>query len=300
MMERPVFWLLYTEYGAEKNAPFIAMLKDAGDRLGLTGQLMIAEDLSFSDSDILYRGERITPPAFALNRTYDAVACTDVVLARRLEACGVPVYNGAEVSLLAGDKYRTYRTFKSVVPMMKTVLWGDVMQDGEITLPFPYPVVAKPRDSHGGTGVTLCPDAAALRRYADTQKDFLIQETADPGRDVRVYMVGGEIFGAVERRADRSSDIRANFSLGGSVSRYELSGDETRLVRKIAEALSAQGNFIFGGIDLIFRGGKAYLNEIEDAAGTRMLYATGANKKDGDDITVHYLAAAKRAAGITI
>lgn len=297
MMERPVFWLLYTRYGAEKNAPFIAMLQKAAERLGLSGRLMISEELAFEGDSIFCHGEQVATPVFALNRTYDAVACSDIALARRLETCGVPVYNNAEVSLLTCDKFRTYEVFSDTVPMMKTVLWRDVPRGGEIVLPFPYPVVAKPRDSHGGMGVALCPDAAALLQYAASQEDFIIQESADPGRDVRVYLLGGEIFAAVERRAAHA-DIRANFSLGGSVSRYELSEDETRLVRKIAGLVSSYGNFIFGGIDLIFRGKKAYLNELEDAAGTRMLYATGANIKSGDDITLHYLAAAKKAAGI--
>ena len=51
---------------------------------------------------------------------------------------------------------------------------------------------------------------------------------------------------------------------------YELSENERQMVNCILKKLPLD----YGGIDFIFHHNKAVFNEIEDAVGARMLYAT--------------------------
>ncbi|MUV39424.1 Coenzyme gamma-F420-2:alpha-L-glutamate ligase [Lentibacillus sp. JNUCC-1] len=100
--------------------------------------------------------------------------------------------------------------------------------------------------------------------------DLIIQDAnVKLGRDVRVFVVGSEVVGAVLRQSD--IDFRANFTLGGSANTYQLSKKDLEMIDKIMHA------FDFGmvGIDfLIGLEGQLLFNEIEDIVGSRTLSAT--------------------------
>lgn len=85
--------------------------------------------------------------------------------------------------------------------------------------------------------------------------------------DMRVYVIGKRIVAAVMRSSGR--DFRANYSRGGDVALVELRDAQKRIVSQIVDEL----DFGMAGIDFIFdRDGNMVLNEIEDVAGSRMLY----------------------------
>ena len=85
--------------------------------------------------------------------------------------------------------------------------------------------------------------------------------------DMRVYVIGKRIVAAVMRSSGR--DFRANYSRGGDVALVELCDAQKRIVNQIVDEL----DFGMAGIDFLFdRDGNMVLNEIEDVAGSRMLY----------------------------
>lgn len=86
-------------------------------------------------------------------------------------------------------------------------------------------------------------------------------------QDLRVYVIGKEIIAAVLRTSKEG--FRANYSLGGEVSLYELSEAEKSIVGKITDKF----DFGLAGIDFIIGDdGELIFNEIEDVVGSRMLY----------------------------
>jgi len=96
----------------------------------------------------------------------------------------------------------------------------------------------------------------------------IIQEMAgDPGRDLRIYVLGGRIIASVLRTSD--VDFRANFKLGGRAEIVEPPEEVCKMVRRMVPELMAD----FIGIDFVFGDGRVYLNEVEDVVGTRMLYS---------------------------
>ena len=104
-------------------------------------------------------------------------------------------------------------------------------------------------------------------KFLSVEALFLYQELCDtPGRDLRVYLVGKKIVGAMLRSSD--SDFRANYSLGGKAEVYNLDDAEKSLVETITGPLSV-GHC---GIDFLFHKGNLIFNEIEDMVGSRMLY----------------------------
>ena len=109
----------------------------------------------------------------------------------------------------------------------------------------PYPFIAKEVHGRGGKSVYLVENSEQLASLP-TEGEWLIQKPAVFGKDVRVFVVGKKIIAAVLRES--ATDFKANYTLGGSASLYQLSDEETALVQKIIDA------FDFGmvGIDFIF------------------------------------------------
>jgi gamma-F420-2:alpha-L-glutamate ligase len=104
--------------------------------------------------------------------------------------------------------------------------------------------------------------------------DIIVQAcNVQLGKDLRVFVVGEEIIGAVLRES--SEDFRANFKLGGSARLYQLNETEEKMIRKIMHYF----HFDMAGIDfLIGLDGELLFNEIEDVVGSRILsMVRGAN-----------------------
>ena len=179
-------------------------------------------------------------PDFVINRTNNA----------KIEKIGVRVFNPSPLTALANNKQACYEFMQSngieIMPVNQTAA----------------PVVEKPVNGKGGQGVRLIKSGEFK-----IKPGFVYQKPAsDLGRDLRVWLIGGEIICAVLRKSD--SDFRSNFCLGGKALPYELSASEQALVLKIASLLK----FDYIGIDFVFNEGKIVFNEIEDSVGARMVY----------------------------
>ena len=182
--------------------------------------------------------------AYVINRT------NDYRVAARFEQRGIRVFNPSAFSKLANDKQACYDFMEQHgVPVMPT----------RCSIP---PFVKKPKDGHGGAGVVMC------HRAADYDEAMVCQKPAsDLGKDLRVWVLGGEIVAAFLRVSQ--TDFRSNFCLGGEAVPYTLNTAETALVNRIVSLVDGD----YYGVDFLFHNGKLVFNELEDAVGARILYA---------------------------
>ena len=134
-----------------------------------------------------------------------------------------------------------------------------------------FPVVLKTVDGYGGSEVDLCNDKLDAKKFFSNHRSRKI--IAQPyvetmAQDVRVFVIGEEVVGAVKRTGN--SSFKSNYTLGGSIEKYTLSSFQEKEVIKIALALKSD----YIGIDfLLLPDGGWLLNEIEDPVGARSLYA---------------------------
>ncbi len=220
--------VVYSEYEAKRNEFAVSKFKKY-----LGAELVPAENLRIS-----------AEPDFVINRTNNAK------IARGFEKLGVRVFNPASLTELANDKQACYEFMQS-----RGIEIMPINQKNA-------PVVEKPFGGKGGRGVRLIKSGEF-----ETKPGFVYQKPAsDLGRDLRVWLIGGEIICAVLRQSD--SDFRSNFCLGGRAMPYRLSESEKHLVLKIASLIK----FDYVGIDFVFDCGKIVFNEIEDSVGARMVY----------------------------
>lgn len=261
-------WLIYARKDYEKNREFARRFIDFASDYGLSISLVLREDIIFGIRDgspfIDLNTCKGMLPRFAINR------CMDPLLGKQLEIMGIRVFNPSAVSEVCNDKARTYQRIADLeIPMVDTVFSTREYLLSRDNL-FEYPAVIKSAGGRGGAEVYKAGSLKELREFVrSTNSDrFVVQKLCGmPGRDVRVFVVGRQIVGAVERYSDR--DFRANYSLGGAARLYSLSNEQTALVRRIIDSFK----FDMVGIDFIFDSqGNFLFNEIEDVVGTRTLY----------------------------
>jgi gamma-F420-2:alpha-L-glutamate ligase len=284
-------WIIYFREAAEYNQEYIKFYLEEGARLGISFQLILAEDLTFGVKDnawfMEYRKQPIAFPDFAVCRAIYPL------LSRQLEFMGIRVFNNAFVAEICNDKARTYQYLaKTGIKMVDSCFYRN-MQIREVLSKLDQPTVVKAVDGHGGSQVFLAqPSDFSVIRFQNESKtdkdidtksdsnnnmaiiegikssDIVVQPlTGTRHQDLRVYVIGREIIAAVLRTAKEG--FKSNFSLGGEVCLYKLSEEEKKTVNIIID----QFEFGLVGIDFIIGDeGELIFNEIEDVVGSRMLY----------------------------
>jgi len=236
-------WILYDRSDLGINRFFAEKLRE-----GLEGH---GFDASVVTTDALPEG---TPDA-VVNRS------RDWRLARDLESRGARVFNTSEVSRVCNDKLESYRLARKVgVPFLPISVPEEPLPPGP-------PWVVKSRSGHGGTQVFKADSPEEVLSACAGIDDPIVQTMAsEPGRDMRAYVLDGEVIACVMR--SNWHDFRANYKLGGSIELCDPPAGVAGMVSRLCDALPSD----LVGIDFVFDG-RPMFNEMEDAVGTRMLYA---------------------------
>jgi gamma-F420-2:alpha-L-glutamate ligase len=263
-------WLIYKKADAERNQGFIKMLIEQAIKLDIFLQLVFEEELFYGIKNnqftVLHPKLMDKDISFAIMRTINPL------LTKHLEYIGIPCFNNSHVSEICNDKALTYQfATKLGLPILDTYfITYETFQPEFITLEFP--MVLKQVNGRGGNEVYLINSLEEinnkLKEYPHNR--FVLQEFADnPGKDVRVFVIGSEVIGAVLRES--STSFKANYTLGGNISAYRLNEEKELLVSKITSSLKAD----FIGIDFLLNSKNEFIfNEIEDVVGCRSLYST--------------------------
>lgn len=244
-------------------------MKEEAEKLGMACQILFLEKFSIAVAGtkqrILYDGLEKERPDVVLFRCYDHE------LAEAFEKDHVAVINNLKSMKLSRDKWATHvlmnqyqirqpETYKFCgnrsYQQMRDFL-GDVF-------------IAKERQSSKGEGVFLIKDEEAfddlLNRVA--MEELIFQEFIEEcsGEDIRVYVVGRDIIGAVRRFSE--SDFRSNFSLGGNGEAFPVDDELEAFVLRIVAASELE----VSGIDILKANDGYMLCEINANAGFRTLY----------------------------
>lgn len=238
--------IIYERTAAEQNINYIQLYIDYFARHNI--------ELRLEYKDEVFKMER---PDFAIVRLIAPE------ITKKLEDAGVRCFNNYNVSYITNDKALTYKFMaEKGIEIMDTYYTANDVDK--------FPVVIKPKNSHGGDRVFMVRSREELmdRLSLYPNGNYVIQQVAsDRGKDLRVYVLGKNILCAMLRQSDK--DFRSNYSLGGKASVYELSDKERAVVNCIIRLF----DFDLVGIDFVFHNGKIVFNEIEDVVGSRMVYS---------------------------
>jgi RimK family alpha-L-glutamate ligase len=194
-----------------------------------------------------------------------------------IEERGVPVINSPRALERCIDKfYTTALLHEAGLPTPETVVCETAV-DAVAAVRAMGDAIVKPIFGSLGHGMTRVTDPDVAFRVGQTLEQiravFYVQRTVDhDGRDVRVFVIGGRVLGAIERRAP-PGEWRTNVSRGGSTRPIELSAEWKQLAIRAAAAVGAD----YAGVDLLpSRDGQVYVLEVNGVPGWRGLQrATG-------------------------
>jgi RimK family alpha-L-glutamate ligase len=198
-----------------------------------------------------------------------------------IEERGVAVMNSPRAIERAVDKFYTTALLQEAgLPTPETVVCeglDEAMPAVRAMLADGGEVIVKPIFGSMGHGLVRLsdPDVAfrVLRSLDQLRTVFYLQRAIDHGgRDIRAFVVGGRVLGAIERWAVEG-DWRTNVARGGSARAFELPSEWERLALAAAAAVGAD----HAGVDLLpSRDGGVFVLEVNAIPGWQGLQrATG-------------------------
>ncbi len=260
-------WILFGD-DVESNADLaheVRRFKTEAERMGISLKVYNPAhfDLIVSEhtrDSVMIKGKPVPIPDVVYPYfNHDDHSYFSLAIVRQLERMGCLVYNTAETIEMVRDKLHTHQVLAEqgitspTTMLAKFPIDDDMMAMIEKTLGFP--VIVKTLKGALGVGVFLIESPKAFRDQMDligqTAPDIqlIFQEfvAASKGRDLRLFVVDGELVASMERRA-KEGDFKANYSSGGSVHEFLADKEAIDLAVKTAKALDIQ----IGGIDLLF------------------------------------------------
>jgi len=209
-----------------------------------------------------------------------------------LEDRGVPVMNSPKAIERTVDKFYTSALLHDAgLPTPETVVCEEVAT-AMAAVRRMGDVVIKPIFGSMGHGLVRITDPElafrVLRPLEQTRAVFYVQRTIEhDGRDIRAFVVGDRVIGAIERRAP-GGDWRTNVSRGGQAHAIELCDAYRELALQAARAVGAG----YAGVDLLpSRDGQVFVLEVNGIPGWQGLQrATGVDVAGAivEHLTTHH------------
>jgi RimK family alpha-L-glutamate ligase len=213
----------------------------------------------------------------------------------RTVAAQRPILNPPEATAVAAHKMATASLLaREGLPVPKTLLALSGATLNAHRRDFgPEAVYKTAIGTHGG-GAWKVDTEDVLTAKVGKRRAFLQELVGDrePPRDLRVYVVGGEIVGAMYRYAT-DHDWRTNVHLGGDVE--DVTGSLPPRAAGIARRATDAVGLDYAGVDLIEGEGSWYVLEVNPTAGFRGLY-----RATGTSPAPHIAALALRRAGVEV
>ena len=193
----------------------------------------------------------------------------------RLEDRGIPVVNSPRAIERTVDKFWTSVLLEQCgIPTPETVVCQDA-EEAFTAFRGLGDVIVKPLFGSMGLGMVRVSDEEMAYRVFRTIEEirgvyYLQRAIEHDGVDVRVFVIGGRVIGAIERK---SPGWRTNLARGGTAGPTTLSEYQTGLAIRSAAAVGAE----YAGVDMVTgRDGRTYVLEVNGIPGWRGLQqATG-------------------------
>ncbi|MEM7736097.1 MAG: lysine biosynthesis protein LysX [Deinococcota bacterium] len=235
------------------------MLFDAFERRGVAFQKIYAPHLTFDFNE----GNSFDGLEVVLERCVSQTR--GLAISRAFTGLGIQVINHPDVIEVCGDKLATNAALaRAGVPTPRTGVAFDTESALELCERFGYPVVLKPVVGSWGRMVSKINDrdaAEAIFEHKEVlggpqHKVFYMQAFVNkPGRDIRAFVVGGEVIAAIYRTSEHWI---TNTARGAVATNCPLYDELTDVCRKAAGAVG--GGIV--AVDLLESADGLLVNEV--------------------------------------
>ena len=205
---------------------------------------------------IRVKNKMVDLPKVAIPRTGSGTGYFGFAILRHLERLGVPMVNSSSSIESTKDKLYAHQIFaEQGIPTPKTLLVKHPINANLVQKEIGFPAVVKIMAGSYGKGVYQVTSKSRFVDFIDfahginTDEAIIVQEYIDthPGEDLRVFVVGGKVLGAMKRSA-KDGSFKANISRGGEGVAYELTPQIEKIALKVCKSLELE----VAGVDLLF------------------------------------------------
>lgn len=214
-------------------------------------------DLTILDGrlGVRYLGEFLGVPDAVLPRIGSSVTSYGAAVVRQFELMDVYCLVRMDALLRARDKRTSLQLLAaSGLPVPDSVFTGtpENVEQSLRVLGDRYPVIIKTLNGTQGQGVILSESAGAAQSIAEAlirlREEILMQRfiAESGGRDIRIFIVGGEVVASMERSA-QAGEFRSNLHRGASSRKVRITQEETALALQAAGLMGLQ----VAGVDLL-------------------------------------------------
>lgn len=218
--------------------------KQRGWDMSVIDYLKCSIEISKGELQINYLGKLLPVPDAIIPRIGASRTFYGTAMVRHFEMMEVFSVAGNLAIARSRDKLRSLQVLsKHEVDMPKTVFASNKSSAKDvIALSGGTPLVLKILEGTQGVGVVLVDTEKAAKSVLDAfygmDVNLLVQEFIEEagGADIRAFVVGGEVVGAM-RRQGAEGDFRSNLHQGGSATSYKLNRKEKSMALAAAKAM---------------------------------------------------------------
>lgn len=225
-----------------------------GHKVKVLNTLKLAIDLKKGDPDLHYRQKELSHYDAVLPRIGASITYFGTAVVRQFEQMDVFTANSSNGISNSRDKLRCLQIFsRHHIGIPETVF----VRDKKDVLPAiervgGAPVIIKLIEGTQGIGVLLAESvksAEAIIELLQSQKqNVLIQKfvAESKGKDIRAFVVGDEVVGAM-RRVAQGQEFRSNVHRGGRTEQVELNEDYRETAVRAAQIMGLK----VAGVDML-------------------------------------------------
>jgi len=289
--------------GSGRVVPYESLVARLGVRTGLSATAM-PDRAAASPPFAVFDADAVLPRIIPDGSLEQIIFRVDAL--HWIEDRGIPVVNAARAIERCVDKFYTSALLQEAgLPTPETVVCeraADAMPVIRGMLREGDDAVIKPLFGSMGHGLVRVSDPElawrVVRPLEQMRAVFYVQRAVDHGgRDLRVFVVGGRVLGAIERQAP-PGDWRTNVARGGSARAIEIPEAWARLAVHAAAVVGAD----YAGVDLLpSSDGRVFVLEVNGIPGWQGLQeATGIDVAGAIvDHLITRIAARHAGAGVT-
>jgi ribosomal protein S6--L-glutamate ligase len=230
-------------------------------------------------ADAICDNQSLSSLNVAIPRIGRSLTQLGLMLLKHFELMQIPSTLSMNGLLTARNKYLALQALHAAgINIPESILIASRNRNEDLMEYLPPPIVLKLLTGTQGIGVMRVRDVKEAGPIIDTLSELdqmicLQKYMPNPGEDIRVFTVGGEVVAAMIRRA-APHEWRSNIHIGGQGVEHNVTEEERESAVKAAEAVGVE----IAGVDLISVEGKPYVIEVNASPGFRgLLKATGVN-----------------------
>lgn len=268
-------WILQNRPMAVVEPYELMRLREEARGLGLRAEAVTPDEIDLIVSrggrrSIRRCGTEVDLPDILLPRTGSATDYFGLAIVRQLEHLGVVVVNSSRSIEAVKDKLFAHQILaQGNVPIPRTMLVRFPVDVELVASQIGFPCVVKLLSGSCGEGVLLSRDSGSFRDLmefiagVDRSQAVILQQYIGscPGQDLRVWVIGGRVLGAMLRSSTDGS-FKANISRGGDGQAYHLNPTIEHLALQCVSHLKLD----VAGVDLLFEGDHYCVCEVNSAA----------------------------------